>query len=134
MSDDCPADVKVAADTECREKNGDCDVAEVCDGMNDDCPADAKATAETPCEDGDECTSAEGDPGTPDQCDGNGMCTPGIPVDCEFSISTSFSGPNVEVTILLQTLDDGSGVEITVDVTDSTLIGDIQGVFFHVND
>jgi hypothetical protein len=54
--------------------------------------------------------------------------------DCEFSISNSFSGPDIEVTILLQTLDDESGVENTVEVTDNNMIGDIRGVFFHVDD
>jgi len=104
-----------------------------CDDDADACKDVPKALS-TPCQDGDDCTSFTGDPGTPDHCDGAGNCLVGIPVDCEFTIFNSFSGPDIQVTILLQTLDDGSGVKITVTETDSSLIGDIRGVFFHVKD
>jgi hypothetical protein len=43
----------------CRNANGVCDPAEVCNGFSADCPADAVAPPETPCEDGDPCTDAD---------------------------------------------------------------------------
>ncbi|HPG35153.1 MAG TPA: hypothetical protein PLG63_02355, partial [bacterium] len=37
----CTSECKlVVADTVCREKNGECDVAETCDGTSNDCPED----------------------------------------------------------------------------------------------
>jgi DNA-binding beta-propeller fold protein YncE len=43
----------------CRDANGVCDPAEVCNGFSADCPADSVAPPETPCEDGDPCTDAD---------------------------------------------------------------------------
>jgi hypothetical protein len=51
---------------------------------------------------------------------------------CEFDISESFGGPDFQVTITLEDVLDG--VKITATGTDPSLIGDLRGVFFHVND
>jgi len=125
-------DVCVSTGDPCTDDGNPC-TTETCNEDADECLTSNVPPGDGECTDGDDCTSYTGEVEGDDACNGDGDCV-GIPVDCEFSISTSFSGPNVEVTILLQTLGDGSGVAITVDVTDSTLIGDIQGVFFHVND
>ena len=55
---------------------------------------------------------------------------------CEFDIFKSFSGPNINVTILLEEYVNGqgedAGVKFTVTESDNRRIGDIRGVFFHV--
>ena len=55
-----------------------------------------------------------------------GECPP-----CEFDIFESFSGPDINVTITLEEID--GGVKFTVTETDPNLIGDLRGVFFHVD-
>ena len=50
---------------------------------------------------------------------------------CKFSISKSFSGPNIGVEILVEPLDDG-GVMFKVTEADAILRGDLRGVFFHL--
>lgn len=62
-----------AAGAVCRAAAGECDVAEVCDGISLDCPADRFKPAGAPCtDDGIICTQ--------DVCDGAGRCThPGQP-------------------------------------------------------
>ena len=61
-----------------------------------------------------------------------GECPP-----CEFDIFESFSGPNINVTIKLEEYVNESGndagVKFTVTETDPNLIGDLRGVFFHVD-
>jgi hypothetical protein len=52
---------------------------------------------------------------------------------CEFDINDSFGGPDFQVTITLEDVV-GGGVKITASGTDPSLIGDLRGVFFHVND
>lgn len=61
----------VSAGTVCRaSEGGDCDAAEVCDGVSDACPANASAPVGTPC------GSALGEPTcNPDACDAQGQCT-----------------------------------------------------------
>ena len=56
--------------TECREAVSDCDLTEVCNGINLECPADGFAEADTQCGDGPtECSGQ-------DTCDGAGICQP----------------------------------------------------------
>jgi hypothetical protein len=61
-----------------------------------------------------------------------GECPP-----CEFDIFESFSGPDINVTIKIEEYVDkdgnDAGVKFTVTETDPDLIGDIRGVFFHVD-
>ena len=61
-----------------------------------------------------------------------GECPP-----CEFDIFESFSGPNINVTIILEEYvneqGEDAGVKFTVTETDPDLIGDLRGVFFHVD-
>ena len=73
----CPADVVKPSGTLCRAATGTCDVAEHCTGdPGEACPDDAFAAPTTPCNlDSDVCTV--------DQCDGDGTCAPGAPMDCE---------------------------------------------------
>ena len=51
---------------------------------------------------------------------------------CIFLISKSFSGPNILVQITVKPAVGEEGVMINVKVTDTKLIGDIRGVFFHL--
>jgi hypothetical protein len=61
---------------------------------------------------------------------------------CEFVVFDSFSGSDIEVTVILEeVLDDPnttdideSGVRVNVEVSDPDLIGDLRGVFFDVAD
>ncbi len=55
--------------TECRAKNGDCDVAETCDGTTKVCPVDIVAALGTPCGEGIIEPTCD-----PDVCTANGTC------------------------------------------------------------
>ncbi len=57
------------AGTQCRAANGECDVAEQCDGVNTDCPADGFATQGTPCGSTDDTDCSD-----PDSCSDDGTC------------------------------------------------------------
>lgn len=63
------------AGTLCRDVAHPCDALETCDGVAGLCPADAPAPDTTPCPDGDACNG--------DEVCVVGMCTPGIPADCD---------------------------------------------------
>ncbi|MDX2169553.1 MAG: hypothetical protein SF182_20965 [Deltaproteobacteria bacterium] len=56
-----------AASTICRADAGECDVAEVCDGVSSACPADAFEPSGTAC-------TADAETCTLDECDGAGLC------------------------------------------------------------
>ncbi|ACK69281.1 Cna B domain protein [Gloeothece citriformis PCC 7424] len=51
---------------------------------------------------------------------------------CVFEISNGFSGTNIKVQISMEEIE--GGVKFTVTETDPNLIGDIRGLFFHIND
>ncbi len=69
----CPPDMKSTA--VCRPSEGPCDIEESCDGSSNDCPSDVFQPANTPCLDATVCNGVE-------QCDGNGICQPGTPINC----------------------------------------------------
>jgi hypothetical protein len=162
FSANAPADTKCDDKLKCTSFTGTPNTDDKCDGSGkcqgkavtcpdtDKNPCTTEACTETTgcafsanvpegqgtCTDNNACTSYEGVEGAGDKCDGGGKCN-GFPVDCEFIISTSFSGPAGNVAITLKTLDDKSGVEITVTsnpAPGTNYIGDIRGVFFHVKD
>jgi formylglycine-generating enzyme required for sulfatase activity len=60
-----------AAETICRPKAGECDLAERCDGVSEDCPADEVVEAGTACG-----SIADSICDHPDTCDGQGSCLP----------------------------------------------------------
>ncbi|HNW82909.1 MAG TPA: DUF1566 domain-containing protein [bacterium] len=64
----------------CRESKYDCDVAEICDGIDSSCPEDYIAGTDVPCtDDGNSCNGDE-------YCDGKGKCLLHInPVKCKES-------------------------------------------------
>lgn len=62
--------VPKAAGTECRAANGECDVAETCDGSDDDCPAD---TFQPPTV---ECRASAGDCDSAEHCSGTSATCP----------------------------------------------------------
>jgi hypothetical protein len=72
--------------TECRAAAGECDVAEVCDGLAATCPADSKAPDGTTCGSGSFCT--------------NGGCA-----TCDTSVDADFDGSNQCLDC-----DDGNGL------------------------
>ena len=74
---DCPLDVVESNATLCRASTDQCDPEENCDGINTDCPTDAFLLNGTPCDDGNACT-------TNDTCI-SGVCTSGIPPNCDDS-------------------------------------------------
>lgn len=57
------------AGTECRESAGECDVAEICDGIITSCPADGFVAT------GESCGDISGQCILADACDGVGICT-----------------------------------------------------------
>ena len=59
----------LSADIECRSAVGDCDAAELCDGISGGCPVDIAADDGASCDDGDACTDN-------DTCQ-EGLCTAG---------------------------------------------------------
>ncbi|KAI2493810.1 Cna protein B-type domain [Fragilaria crotonensis] len=74
-----------------------------------------------------------GDPAKPNcNATDGGKGTECVPA-CKFSISKSFSGPNIGVEILVAPAD-GGGVLFKVREADANLLGDLRGVFFHVKD
>ena len=64
-----------AFNTECRAATGECDAAEVCDGLSDACPADDNAPDGTMCGNG-------------------GFCASGTCETCDMSIDADFDGSN----------------------------------------
>ncbi|WP_437301409.1 hypothetical protein [Sorangium sp. So ce426] len=72
-----------AAGTQCRGAEGDCDVAEACDGESNSCPADTKAAAGTTCRD------AAGDCDVAEACDGESNS---CPADTKAAAGTTCRG------------------------------------------
>lgn len=69
-------DVFAPLETICRESNGQCDLAETCDGYQGTCPDDGWLENGMPCDDGLYCNTNEA-------CSA-GECGGGIPRDCSF--------------------------------------------------
>lgn len=66
--------------TECRAQNGDCDVAEVCDGINPTCPGDGFAGSEVTCRQAvGDCDVAETCNGTSKSCPADANAPNGTP-------------------------------------------------------
>src|SRR5262249_7306793 len=81
-TNDCPADAKKPATTECRASGGVCDVPESCDGSTNDCPADAFKPATTICR------PSAGGCDVAESCTGSGTaCPPDVAPVCEGKIA-----------------------------------------------
>jgi len=79
---------------ECRASTGECDGAEVCDGVSPDCPADGFALNGTICDDSNDCTAGDSClngicEGTPYVCENSGTCNSD---DNACTCETGFAG------------------------------------------
>jgi len=80
------ADAVEPANTECRAKAGDCDVAETCDGQNKACPTDAVVPADT------ECRAKAGCCDLAETCDGQNKACPTNTFNTELTCATELNG------------------------------------------